>query len=178
MKPTDILLVPVLPVDEWIIPTLISPLEKEFQRSVSISDEIMDASFAHDISRQQYNSTIILASFQNIFNEGVFKALGVTSADLYVPVLTYVFGEAQLDGRFGVVSLWRLDNALYGLSENKNLLVERLVKEAVHEMGHIYGLFHCRNYECVMHSSTAVDDIDVKDSVLCEQCKSIYLNKI
>jgi archaemetzincin len=98
------------------------------------------------------------------------KILGVTGIDLFVPVLTYVFGEAQLDGRAAVVSSFRLDDRLYGLSPNPALLRERLVKETLHELGHTFGLLHCRDFECVMHSSTSVEEIDLKPAHLCGKC--------
>jgi archaemetzincin len=65
--------------------------------------------------------------------------LGVTACDLYVPVLTFVFGEAQLDGNCAVVSVARLKEEAYGMPRREDLLRERLVKEAVHELGHTSG---------------------------------------
>jgi archaemetzincin len=89
---------------------------------------------------------------------------------LYVPVLTYVFGEAQLDGRCAVISFHRLDETFYGFPPNPRLLEERLHKEAVHELGHTYGLLHCQRYDCVMHSSMAVEEVDVRPINFCSEC--------
>ncbi|HQT91630.1 MAG TPA: hypothetical protein PL001_06335 [Candidatus Kryptobacter bacterium] len=97
--------------------------------------------------------------------------LGVTSGDLFVPVLTYVFGEAQLDGKVAVVSSYRLRDEYYGLAPDAGLLHHRLVKESVHELGHAFGLLHCHNYLCVMHSSTGVEEIDIKTERLCTECR-------
>ena len=33
------------------------------------------------------------------------ELLGVTAVDLYIPILTFVFGEAQIGGPCGLVSL-------------------------------------------------------------------------
>ena len=90
--------------------------------------------------------------------------------DLFIPVLTYVFGEAQLDGRAAVVSTYRLDNQIYGLPPDRDLLFQRLVKEAVHELGHTYNLVHCHRPPCVMLSSPYVEGIDQKSDWFCEDC--------
>ena len=86
-------------------------------------------------------------------------------------MLTYVFGEAQLDGRAAVVSTFRLDNQIYGLPANRNVLFDRLCKEAVHELGHTYNLVHCHRHPCVMMSSTYVDGIDLKSDRFCDDCR-------
>ena len=96
--------------------------------------------------------------------------LGVTDRDLFIPILTYVFGEAQLNGRAALVSTARLveDVELLG----PELLVERLAKEAVHEVGHAYGLVHCDTERCVMGRSPAVREVDAKSSELCGECRA------
>jgi archaemetzincin len=90
------------------------------------------------------------------------RAIGVTRLDLFVPILTFVFGEAELGGRCAVVSLQRLDERFYGVPAREELLRERLVKEAVHELGHTFGLRHCEDWRCVMTPSHAVDRLDIK----------------
>jgi archaemetzincin len=100
------------------------------------------------------------------------RNLGVTACDLYVPVLTFVFGEAQLDGNCAVVSTARLADEHYGLPPNPILLRERLVKEAAHELGHTFGLRHCVDWRCVMASSHAVERLDIKSFDFCKGCRS------
>jgi archaemetzincin len=92
--------------------------------------------------------------------------------DLYIPVLTFVFGEAQLDGMAAIVSTHRLQNQFYGLPHDDDLMLRRLEKEVIHELGHTFGLFHCRQFECVMRSSTYVEEIDLKRADLCDACRS------
>ena len=98
------------------------------------------------------------------------RVLGVAGVDLFIPVLTYVFGEAQLDGRVAVISAHRLDSQLYGLPANRRLLLERPRKEAIHELGHTYNLVHCHAELCVMTSSTYVEGIDLKSDRFCDRC--------
>ena len=90
--------------------------------------------------------------------------------DLYIPVLTFVFGEAQLADGGAVVSAHRLRQEFYGMPTDPELLHERLLKEALHELGHTYGLRHCPDYTCVMSSSNGVERIDLKGAEFCPTC--------
>lgn len=129
-----------------------------------------DPELAFDASRGQYNSRTLLAQLINHEPQDAVRVLGVTSVDLFIPVLTYVFGEAQLDGRAAVISAYRLQNEMYGLPPDRDILRKRLCKEAVHELGHTYNLVHCPRQPCVMASSTYVEDIDMKRAEFCGPC--------
>jgi archaemetzincin len=122
---------------------------------------------AFDARRKQHASGIILRWLLQV-GPPHGKVLGITDRDLFIPILTYVFGEAQLGGRAALVSTARLveDVELLG----PQLLVERLAKEAVHEVGHAYGLVHCDTEGCVMGRSPAVREVDAKSSELCREC--------
>ncbi len=141
-----------------------------FHLEVKQHPPTFDPELAFDSSRGQYNSRILLAQLLRDAPDSHTRVLGVTEVDLFIPVLTYVFGEAQLDGRAAVVSAYRLDNQLYGLPPNRDLLFQRLCKEAIHELGHTYNLLHCHNQTCVMTSSTYVEDIDLKSDRFCDRC--------
>lgn len=99
--------------------------------------------------------------------------MGLASCDLYIPVLTFVFGEAQLQGPFAVVSSFRLRQEFYGMPTDPQLLINRVVKECMHELGHTLGIPHCEDYTCVMASSHTVEWIDLKKSRFCESCRAI-----
>jgi archaemetzincin len=129
-----------------------------------------DVSFALDTGRSQYWSTAILERLVSASGPGE-RVLGVTPCDLYVPVLTFVFGEAQLAGNCAVVSTARLNEEFYGMPRREELARERLVKEAVHELGHTFGLRHCPDWRCVMASSHAVELLDVKEARFCLACR-------
>jgi archaemetzincin len=124
---------------------------------------------AFDPRRRQHASGAILRWLGETGPRGG-KVLGVTDRDLFIPILTYVFGEAQLGGRAAVVSIARLveDVELTG----PQLLVERLAKEAVHEVGHAFGLVHCGTEGCVMSRSPAVREVDEKSSLPCAECRA------
>lgn len=165
-----IILVPLVPVQEEIVHELSAPLADVFHTTVLIKSSVRGlVDRVYDFSRAQYNSTLLLNELLQQ-SDGTSKILGITSVDLFVPVLTYVFGEAQLNGIAAVMSTHRLDDSMYGLPPDNVKFFERSLKEAVHELGHTYGLIHCKNYDCAMHSSTTVDDIDVKGATLCNEC--------
>jgi len=149
---------------------LAASLARIFHTPCRIRPEPLDIAFALDERRGQYYSTAILQKLDQISAPGA-RLLAVTDADLYVPVLTYVFGEAQLDGACAIVSTARLKDDFYGLPPNAELFRERLLKEAAHEIGHTFGLRHCVDWNCVMASSHAVEVLDIKGSDFCKSCR-------
>jgi archaemetzincin len=98
------------------------------------------------------------------------KVVGVTDQDLFIPILTFVFGEAQLGGAAAIVSTARLSEPAPKL--DARLFTERLAKECVHELGHAMGLLHCSAPRCAMSRSASVRDVDVKSGGLCESCRA------
>ena len=145
-------------------------LEALFHTQVNVSPCEFDPRVFLNLHRNQYSSSAIIERLEQNIPTAASKVLAVTGLDLFITVLTFVFGEARLNGRCAVVSTYRLDNKFYGLPDNPVLLQERLLKEAIHELGHTFGLLHCHNPECVMKSSTYVEEIDLKNSRFCDKC--------
>jgi archaemetzincin len=127
---------------------------------------------AWDPRRGQFESGSILEWLASR-HPGAHKVLGVTDVDLFIPILTFVFGEAQLGGRAAVVSIARLTPP-GAARAGQTLLDERLRKEALHELGHAYGLVHCGHPGCVMGRSPGVAEIDVKGDSFCPDCRLLY----
>jgi len=153
-----------------LLDDLSAELARIFQVSCHVREDYLATDFALDSTRGQYHSTAILQRMQSLVPEPAVHLLGVTDVDLYVPVLTFVFGEAQLEGRCSLVSLHRLRDDFYGLPPNGRALLDRLAKEAVHELGHTLGLRHCFDWRCVMSSSHNVERIDSKEPHFCADC--------
>jgi archaemetzincin len=169
-------LVPLDPATRGSFDHLADALRSAFRTEVRVRAPWFEVDDVFEPSRGQYSSTEILAHLLDAPSEIAAdngKLLGVTGVDLFIPVLTFVFGEAQLDGRAAVVSTHRLRAELYGLLPNPATLRDRLAKEAIHELGHTYGLVHCHVPECVMNSSTYVEEIDLKSSEFCNGCRSV-----
>ena len=137
---------------------------------VTVLEEHLDLSEYFDAARRQYNGDHILKEVDRLF-PGPSKVIGLFAVDLFIPILTFIYGQAMLNGKSGVVSLYRLDNQRYGLPKDPELLFERLVKEIIHELGHTLGLIHCHTPNCVMRSSTYVEDIDQKNARFCSDCQ-------
>jgi archaemetzincin len=131
---------------------------------------LKDPRQAYDSTRGQYHSTRILVLLEEeIQHARVDRLLGLTCHDIYVPGMNFVFGEARLPGRAGIISTKRLKTPP---SDEPNLFQERVVKEAVHELGHMVGLRHCSNAQCVMHFSECLADTDRKQSEFCSECQT------
>jgi archaemetzincin len=134
--------------------------------------ELGSVDFAFDRERRQYGSITVLDMLLRRCPPDAAKLLAVTERDLFIPVLTFVFGQAQLGGRVGVVSFARLRQEFYGLAANREIFLERAYKEALHETGHLFGLVHCAERRCAMSLATAVRQIDMKDDAFCAACSA------
>lgn len=148
---------------------IIDNLKRHFNLNPEIIIPNIDLTKYYSEERDQYYSTKLIEYALSNFSY-FKKILMITDFDLYVPVLTFVFGEAQLNGKAAIVSAHRLYPEFYGLPPNEDLFLSRLIKEINHELGHTYGLRHCLNFECVMHSSSNVDEIDIKTEDFCSKC--------
>jgi archaemetzincin len=144
---------------------------QEFNCSVSIKDAHVDFSEFYDPVRRQYNGDKLLKLVDEFKEPGDSKIIGLFNVDLFIPILTFIFGQAQLGGRSSIASLYRLGNERYGMPADDVLLQQRFTKEIIHELGHTFGLIHCHTPTCVMRSSNYVEDIDQKEAHLCTKCK-------
>jgi len=170
----------IVPIDEIADPLLISLQQTIFQTfkiQTRIRKHLFDLPSVYDSVRNQYNSSGLLIQLINDVPPETLKILAVTELDLFIPIFTFLFGEAQLNGKGALVSTHRLHNQFYGIPENEGLLKNRLLKEGIHELGHTFGLIHCFTLKCVMNTSTYVEDIDQKSAQFCRACgqKIFYL---
>ncbi|GAB4178502.1 MAG: archaemetzincin family Zn-dependent metalloprotease [Calditrichia bacterium] len=124
----------------------------------------------YNSNREQYDAYALIKELLNYINDEQSKVLGITGKDLFIPILTYVFGLGYLGGNSGIVSYYRLRNEFYGLEPNEELLLVRTYKVILHELGHLYGLKHCNKSWCVMYSANTIDDLDIKNDMYCIEC--------
>ncbi len=128
---------------------------------------------AFDRGRKQYRSDAILDMVQEYAEKQVAlkRVLGIIDVDIFVPSLSFVFGEAKCPGKAALISLYRLKPEFHGQKPDSDLFIERTEKEAVHELGHTFGLEHCPNPFCVMHFSNSIFDTDRKQGLFCDKCQ-------
>ncbi|MEJ2726168.1 MAG: archaemetzincin [Deltaproteobacteria bacterium] len=130
-----------------------------------------------DPSRGQVHSTPILERLAALLPNQWTKILGITRMDLFIPVLTHVYGEAQLGGKACIISTYRLGEGLYP-NTNPETYRCRIVKEAIHELGHTFNLRHCPDQTCIMHYCRTIRDVDRKLNRLCRYCKILLEDEI
>lgn len=168
-------LLPIGNCNGQLLPELGAALAEMFRVPFMVLPRALDPDFAFHAERQQYHSSEILAAMQPLLQQNCWRMLAIAAVDLYIPILTFVFGEAQIGGPCAVVSSYRLRQEFYGLVPDSGMLRARLFKESLHELGHTLGLSHCHDYRCAMAASHAVEWIDIKEGWLCEQCQAKML---
>jgi len=165
-------LLPVGKVDVGLLDELRASIPKSLYVRCEILAVNLDPAPSYHTERQQFHSSELLQRMQQFVRPQDWRLLAVADVDLYIPILKYVFGEAQMGGPCALVSAYRLRQEFYGLDRDDALLSQRLLKESVHELGHTLDLHHCQDYRCAMASSHAVEWIDLRQSALCEACQS------
>src|SRR5579864_738624 len=173
-----LLLLPVGKVEESLLRDLSAAIPRSLDVACEILPYVLDPIPSYHPERQQYHSSEILQRMQALVRPQDWRVLAIADIDLYIPILKYVFGEAQIAGPCAVVSIHRLRQEFYGLDRDDALLRQRLLKESVHELGHTLGLRHCQDYRCVMASSHAVEWIDLRETTLCDSCRSQLGSKL
>ena len=157
--------------EKEFLESVTTAISREFMVQVSLREGHMDMSEFYDPARRQYNGNLLLKEVDTRFAGESIKTFGLFNVDLFIPILTYIFGQAFLNGRTGIASIYRLGDERYGIKPEADHLIERTVKEIIHELGHTFGLKHCHMPSCVMRSSTYVEDIDQKSARLCTSCR-------
>lgn len=168
-----IILVPIGDVPAQLVDDLTEPLSATFELPCRSAPAIPIPDVAYDAQRGQYRGSALLAALARQPLPDARRALGLIDADCYAPGLNFILGQANLEGRDAFVALARLRPSFYGLPEDPSRFQDRLLKEAVHELGHTFGLTHCPDPGCVMHFSNSLQDTDRKRAVPCPDCTQV-----
>lgn len=172
MRPLVIEIVPVGAVSPHLLRFLPQMLAERFPgREVRSAPQGLEyPGYAFSPMRKQYKADLILEQLAR-FHPQSERILGIVDLDLFVPGLNFIFGQAQVGGPAAIVALARLHQEFWGRPANPQLLQERILKEAVHELGHTYGLEHCRIPTCVMHFSNTLEETDCKSDRFCRNIR-------
>ena len=170
MTRNKVYLLPLGFEDASLMDEIAAAVERSFGLPADRLPSLQVPQYAYNEGRGQYHSTAILKGLEARLPGDALRLLAIADVDLYVPQLNFVFGEAAVDGRVCVISLYRLHLEFYGRPPDRRLFTERAVKEAIHELGHTFGLRHCRNPRCVMYFSNSIADTDRKSAEFCDEC--------
>ena len=168
--PTDVIVHPFGEIEGDVLEAIRAAVGERFRVGVTVGQQQAVPTRAYSRDRKQYRSTEFLRQLATASRDDDRVRLGVTNVDLFVPDLNFVFGEASAVSRAAVFSTARLDPRFYGEPEDEATLLRRAATEAVHELGHVFGLGHCTRPRCVMWFSNTLAETDRKGSEFCPRC--------
>lgn len=159
---------------------------KKYNLSVEILDEQIPLSKAeYSIVKKKFNADLIMIKFFKFNqNKNYFRTLGIMDEDIYVSTYNFIFGTARNPLKnysplspIALISITRLREEFWDKPKDQALFELRMFKEAIHELGHTFGLLHCEK-ECVMIFSNWIGDTDKKPPYYCKECSEKILNFI
>jgi archaemetzincin len=165
--------IPTERIEPWVIDTVSQTVQVRLGLAINVLPSAMIPSDALDSVRHQVEATHVLRKILPDLPGDRSRAIALVEEDLFIPMLTFVFGLAQVGGRLALVSIARLRQEFYGLPKNDDVVRLRIVKETLHELGHTYGLVHCPDVRCVMSVANTVQHVDRKSSEFCGGCRSM-----
>ena len=175
----EIVLLPIGDTDPAVVGRVAARVGEALNVDVGVGQPQPLPEGAFDQRRGQFRSSFFLESLARLRRSFPGRRrpylLGVAEADLFVPRLNFIFGEADHAAGVAVISLARLRPQFYGRPPDPRLLEDRAFKEAIHEIGHVYGLLHCRDPRCIMHFSNTIEDTDRKGPGFCPDCEGQLL---
>ena len=161
---------PIGNIDNGILEQLKARLNQTFGCLVEITPEADSLDQAYDPKRGQCLASVLLTRLKASGSAKDERVLGIIDVDIYAPGLNFVFGQADTVEGVAIISLYRLRQGYYGLPPDEALFLDRITKEAIHELGHTFGLGHCLDTKCIMHFSNSLADTDWKQAAFCRQC--------
>jgi archaemetzincin len=170
MHPQRIILINFGYFEQDFLRKVAEAVGRELFLPVTVIEGHLDMSGYYDAGRRQYDGNQLIKAVDQTYADDSRRSIGLFDVDLFIPILTFIFGQAFLNGRAGIASTYRLGNERYGLEKNEDLMLDRFIKETIHETGHTLGLIHCRVSGCVMNPGNYVEDIDQKGTALCHTC--------
>ena len=162
--------VPVGVIPEIVVKSIGAHIHAYLDIHADILPPLSHPQYALDKRRLQYDAAVILKALDSEVFRNHDKVIGVLEVDLFVPILTHVFGEAKQGGKSALVSIHRLKDDVDADHPPTPLLLERAAKVALHEAGHLFNLFHCMDEKCLMGFSGSLSDLDLRPLYFCRYC--------
>jgi archaemetzincin len=170
LSPHTIIVAPIGDFTAELLDLISAEIKRIYAFPTEVRFLLEDLEFAFHPNRNQYHSTPVLEQLAHKAPANAIRVLAVVQVDLFIPILTHVYGEAQLGGKACMVSTNRLNEGHHSLNTQEPYL-SRIIKEAIHELGHTFNLRHCREHTCLMHYCRNENDVDRKSDQLCRYCK-------
>jgi len=171
-----IIVTPIGKVENTLCEYVGDQIRQQFDFETDVVDLLDDIAFALNTERSQHHSTPILEKLEMTAPARALKVLAITDVDLFIPILTHVYGEAQLGGKAAIVSTFRLKEDLKVFTTEA--FKQRIEKEAIHELGHTFKLIHCKDHKCIMHYCRSIRDVDRKTDSLCRYCRIMLEDEV
>ena len=159
---------PIGKIDPYLLDNLKKILGRAFGCTVEIAQDKDLPEQAYKKGRGQYNASDLIDFIKTTHTTYINRMLAIIDADLYSAERQFVFGFAEQKSLTAIISLNRLKPEL---PPDADLFLNRAAKEAIHELGHTFGLDHCSTNRCVMHFSHSISDTDVKGMTFCSKCQ-------
>jgi archaemetzincin len=172
-----IIISPIENIDVCNYQLLGEEIHRTYGYQTEIKSLLQNVNFAYDLTRDQYHSTAILEKLASTSPSQAIKVIAITNVDLFIPILTHVYGEAQLAGKACIVSTFRLREGLSIATIEKGF-ENRIVKEVLHELGHTFNLRHCKDKACIMHYCRSIKDVDRKSNQFCRYCRVLLEDEL
>ena len=163
--------------DDTFLARVGSEIQNTFGFPYRVLPLLEEEDLVPDPTRGQVHSTPVLEKLAALLPARDAKILAITRVDLFIPILTHVYGEAQLGGKACIISTHRLGEGISVASSRKTYQC-RIIKEAIHELGHTFNLRHCPDRTCIMHYCRSIMDVDRKLNRLCRYCKILLEDEI
>ncbi|NQU28427.1 MAG: matrixin family metalloprotease [Candidatus Marinimicrobia bacterium] len=176
MSDRIITIIPIGEIDNSFLDFISWSIEETFRITTALLPNYnLSAEIPPPLPGNRYNSTSILQYLSDKKFDNTLRLLAITESDLYSPIFSTLYGEAQLNGRCALVSLHRLRQEYYNLPPDQTIFLSRFHKVVIHEIAHTFGLIHCIDKNCIMYPSSNVIDIDEKSSLFCPSCNQKLL---
>jgi archaemetzincin len=176
-RTATILIAPIGDFDADILAAVADMIPRHFALPCRLQPLIDSIDFAWDAKRGQFHSTAILDELTAVAPPDGFKIVALTHHDLFIPILTHVYGEAQLGGTSCIISTCRLGDGISAVAQ-REIYLARIVKESAHELGHAFDLRHCKDHQCLMHYCRSIADVDSKTNQFCRYCRVLLADQL
>lgn len=176
LRPEYIIIAPIQDLESEVLKLIRQTVFQIFGYPGEVKSLLRDIDFAFDLERNQYYSTAILEKMAAVAPPQAVKVVATTNVDLFIPILTHVYGEAQLGGTACIISTYRLKEGIR--PSVLQTFQQRVVKEVIHELGHTFNLRHCPDRTCIMHYCRSVKDVDQKSDQFCRYCKVLLADEM